>query len=60
MEYSDPELVFHFFKATFKTSIKLSQSFFGKWNLLVQNLNAIQGIKFTSSEFCLQFTKTEN
>ena len=52
------EIVFHFLKATFGTSIRLLQSFFGQWNRFVHNLNAILGIKFTSSEISLQFTQT--
>ena len=35
--------VSHFFKAIFDTIFRPLQSFFGKWNLLVQMVNAIPG-----------------
>ena len=35
--------MFHFFKAIFDTSFRLSQPFFGKWNWFVQMVNAIPG-----------------
>ena len=50
-EYSKREFVFHFFKAIFDTSFRPSRSFFGKWNWLVQMVNAIPGRNFPVLNF---------
>ena len=38
-----PNRMFHFFKAIFDTSLRLSWLFFGKCNRLVQIVNALLG-----------------
>ena len=42
-EYSKRKFVFHFFKAIFDTSSRPSRPFSGKWNCVVQMVNAIPG-----------------
>ena len=42
------KFVFHFFKANFDTSSRLSRPFFGNWNRFVQTENAIPERNFQS------------
>ena len=56
-EYIRQKFVFHFFKATFDTSFRPSQSFSYKWNWFVQMVNAIPGRNLTVLNFAYHLPK---
>ena len=56
-EYFRQKFVFHFFKATFDTSFRPSQSFSYKWNWFVQMVNTIPGRNLPVLNFAYHLTK---
>ena len=56
-EYIRQKFVFHFFKATFDTSFRPSQSFSYKWNWFVQMVNTIPGRNLPVLNFAYHLPK---